>query len=165
MIQRVQTIFLFLIAVCMFMMLFVPIWEKVSVKQQEKVAMDAYYMIHYTIDSEAENPDYTITNEKSIYYIAILSLISGLIAAFSIAKYKNRMTQITLGLVNTFVIAATFGICIYFMFQGENLFAPELRGNYEIGFFLPPLALLFNSMANRFIRRDEKLVRSVDRIR
>jgi len=30
---------------------------------------------------------------------------------------------------------------------------------------MPVAALLFNVLANKFIRKDEKLVRSVDRIR
>ena len=33
------------------------------------------------------------------------------------------------------------------------------------GLFLPAAALICNMIANRFIRKDERLVRSVDRIR
>lgn len=165
MIQRVQTIFLFLLSICMFMMLFFPIWEKLSIDQQEKVALNAFYMVQYTIDSDAENPGYQLLAETGTYFIAILSAIAGLVALFSIFQYKNRLTQIKLGFLNTLLIAATLGVSIYYMFQGENLFNPEVRGDYKVGFFLPALALLLNSLANRFIRRDEKLVRSVDRIR
>jgi hypothetical protein len=37
--------------------------------------------------------------------------------------------------------------------------------NYEIGFFLVIIAMICNILANRFIRRDENLVRSADRMR
>ena len=38
-------------------------------------------------------------------------------------------------------------------------------GVFLLGFFMIPVAMIANTMANRFIRKDEKLVRSVDRIR
>lgn len=165
MIQRVQTIFLFLLAVCMLAMLFVPIWEKVSVEEQEKVALDAFYMIHYTIDTDAADAEHNIISETPTYFITILAIASAIVAFFSIFSYKNRLTQIKLGFLNTLLIAGMLGISVYFMWQGESLIAPEIQGTYKIGFFLPAAALLLNSFANRFIRRDENLVRSVDRIR
>jgi hypothetical protein len=47
----------------------------------------------------------------------------------------------------------------------ESLLQPELQGNYLMGFYLPVVALLFNLLSNRFIRKDEMLVKSADRIR
>jgi hypothetical protein len=54
---------------------------------------------------------------------------------------------------------------VMILYRAEQLFDTGMKGDFEIGFFVPLLALIFNSLANRFIRRDEKLVRSVDRIR
>lgn len=165
MIQRVQTIFLFLVAVCMIAMAFSTIWEKADIEKQEKATLTALYLIHYTIDTEAENPEQTVLHEEPVYMIAAVAIISALVALFSIFKYRNRLTQMKLGLLNILLIAAALGLSIFYIYQGENLLAVEVRGTYKIGVFLPALALLFNSMANRFIKRDEDLVRSVDRIR
>ena len=169
MIQRIQTVFLFLVAVCMIAMVFSTIWEKVSVEEQEKVALTALYLTHYTINSEANNPDYTVLQETPTYYIAIAAILSAIVSLYAIFQYKNRMTQLKLGLFNIFLIAAALGFSIYFMYQGESMIPVAIggviRGTYKIGIFLPALALLFNSLANRFIKRDEDLVRSVDRIR
>ena len=50
--------------------------------------------------------------------------------------------------------------------RGQQEFAPDSMGQYMLpGFFLPAIAMVFNILANRFIRRDENLVRSVDRLR
>jgi hypothetical protein len=38
-------------------------------------------------------------------------------------------------------------------------------GERGVGFYLPLLALILNFSANRLIRNDEQLVRSMDRIR
>jgi hypothetical protein len=39
------------------------------------------------------------------------------------------------------------------------------HGQYLIGTYLPMGAMVCNLIANRFIRRDENLVRSADRLR
>jgi len=150
-------------------MVFSTIWEKINIEEQEKAVLTAMYLTHYTIDSDAENPDYTILNEKPTWFIAVAAILSAILALYSIFQYKNRMSQLKLGLLNIFLIAASLGFSIYFMYQGEALVEVAtggvMRGAYKIGIFLPALALLFNSMANRFIKKDEDLVRSVDRIR
>ncbi len=41
----------------------------------------------------------------------------------------------------------------------------EVAGSYQVGFWAVLVAMVLNMLANRFIRKDEALVRSVDRIR
>ena len=41
----------------------------------------------------------------------------------------------------------------------------EYPRQFKLGTMLPMGGLIFNSLANRFIRRDEKLVRDSDRMR
>lgn len=43
--------------------------------------------------------------------------------------------------------------------------AAEVAGSYQPGFWAILAAMVCNMLANRFIRKDEALVRSVDRIR
>jgi hypothetical protein len=70
-----------------------------------------------------------------------------------------------LGALNAFVLMAFVAVATYFIYQGENQIEFESKGVFKVGYFLPLGTLLFNSLANRFIKKDEKLVRSVDRIR
>lgn len=67
--------------------------------------------------------------------------------------------------LNAFLMMATLGITAYFIYNGENALGFEGRGLFRAGFFMPVVGLILNSLASRFIRKDEKLVRSVDRIR
>jgi hypothetical protein len=55
------------------------------------------------------------------------------------------------------------GSAVYFAI---NLIkANHAGGKYDWGLYLPAAAIICNLIANRFIRRDEKLVRDSDRIR
>ena len=92
-------------------------------------------------------------------------MVSCLVGLYTIFQYKKRLLQIKLGAVNAFIIMAFVATATYFIYTGENQIGFESRGVFHVGYFLPLAALLLNSLANRFIRKDEKLVRSVDRIR
>jgi hypothetical protein len=41
----------------------------------------------------------------------------------------------------------------------------QIKGEYGYAMWLPAIAMLSNLVANRFIRKDEKLVRDADRLR
>jgi hypothetical protein len=66
-------------------------------------------------------------------------------------------------------MTGVLALILFFSRQGEDLLPQtnQIAGfeNYEMGFFLVIIAMICNILANRFIRRDEKLVRSADRMR
>ena len=70
-----------------------------------------------------------------------------------------------LGALNSLVLAGFLGLSVYFTFRMEKMIGVAGEGTYEFGMYLPAVALICNLLANRFIRKDEALVRSVDRIR
>ena len=159
MIQRIQTIFLLLVATGMTLFLIFPLWMKFNADTGELYQITAIQLNH--IDGSG--------NESKIYipYIisAGLATISIVVALIEISQYKNRLNQIKMGAINSLIMAGALIIVVYTTYTGQTDFTPEIRGKYLIGIFFPVGALLFNSLANRFIRKDEQLVRSVDRIR
>lgn len=147
-------------------MLFFPIWEKVSVEDQQVVTLTSLSLGHYKIDTTMADTSPMVIETKQTFIIAILAILAACIAMYSIFQYKNRLTQMKLGALNSLLMAATLGFSLFFASQwGEKMLNPEVPGVYKIGFFFPAFGLIFNVLSNRFIRRDEKLVRSVDRIR
>ena len=94
-----------------------------------------------------------------------LAALSVIVALFEIFQYRNRLNQIKIGAINALIMAGALIACLYFTYKGQTELLPEIRGNYVFGVFFPLGAMLFNSLANRFIKKDEQLVRSVDRIR
>ena len=158
MLQRIQTLLLATVAVAMLSVTLLPIWEKSSATLNEKVTLTAVALEYF----KGTN----LVSTANTIVIVMLALISTCIAAFSITQYKKRMLQMTLGLINSILIAVVLGYTFYQVFKvGIPMFEPENQGSYGAGFIAAVLAMLCNMIANRFIRRDEMLVKSADRMR
>lgn len=162
MIQRIQTLFLLGIAICMGIYMSVPIWEKISADGTQRMLLDAFGFKTFVL---SEQSSWELVNTSFPYYIAIASALTILVAGYSIFRYDNRLTQIKLGALIALLIMIAVGITVFIIYQNEMNFDPGVKARPQWGFFVPLVALLFNSLANRFIKRDEKLVKSVDRLR
>lgn len=165
MIQRIQSIFLLLVAIAMGLMLGFDIWQKTSIAAGEGVVLNAYFLTHYELEGTTTTPPVNIIEQKAAWYIAILASLAAVVAIYSIFRYDNRLTQIKLGALNSLLIGATLIACLLLTMTGEEMIAEEGKGEYLVGFYLPAVGLICNMLANRFIRKDEALVRSADRFR
>jgi magnesium-transporting ATPase (P-type) len=158
MLQRIQTLLLAVVAIAMLAVTALPIWEKSSATLNEKVILTSFALEYF----KGTN----LTSSANTMVIVILAIISACIAAFSITQYKKRMLQMTLGLINSILIAIILGYTFYQVFKvAIPMFEPENQGSYGAGFIAAVVAMLCNMIANRFIRRDEMLVKSADRMR
>ena len=165
MIQRIQSVFLLLVAICMALVLAFDIWQKASVTEEEMVTLDAYYLTHVQIQGTPENPAEEVIQQQAAWYIAILASLSAVVALYSIFRYDNRLLQMKLGALNSLLIGGAFVAAMFLQYKGEEMLITGASGEHLAGFYLPVAALLFNMLANRFIRKDEALVRSADRFR
>ncbi|PKV67128.1 DUF4293 domain-containing protein [Pontibacter ramchanderi] len=165
MIQRIQTVFLALIVIAMVSLLFLPLWSKVDATTGEEVVLTAWNLFFQTVNAEGEAVQAGAQTGTSTIAIAILAIIAAGVALYEIFQYKSRITQMKFGLINSLVLIALFGTSFYYANYVGNSLAAGNEGNYEAGFYMPILALLLNALANRFIKKDEDLVRSVDRLR
>ncbi len=159
MIQRIQSVFLLLAAICLTLTLFFPLAEVVA--QTEKITLSAFNLTHLKINASGNEE---VVKEEQIIYVAGIIIVAIIVIFYSIFQYKNRMKQIMLGALNSLLIGAALGLTLYLLFQISDEVKSGTR-NFLLAFYLFPVALIFNSVANRFIRKDEKLVRDADRIR
>jgi len=158
MIQRIQSVFLLLLALAMLSLLALPLWHKVDALTHQELTLTAF-------NFHAVNLPQPITGAP-VWIIAVLALASAAVAIYEIFQFRNRFTQLKLGMLNLLLLVATFGAAFYFSNQGEAFLNPKLEGQNQPALYLPTLGLLLNLLANRFIRRDEQLVRnSYDRLR
>ncbi|OHX67773.1 DUF4293 domain-containing protein [Flammeovirga pacifica] len=140
MIQRIQSIFLFLIVIGMFAVNFFPIWEN------ETATLTATKLTYG--DGEIVNT----------MVIAIVATISSLLALYSLLSFKDRMRQVKLNLINTLLIFITLGLMMYYgYYQGVELSGAQ--GEPNVGFFLPVFSIVLNRLAIKFIQKDEKKVK------
>jgi len=105
---------------------------------------------------------------QPMVFLPIVIVIAGiaLLDLFTIFQYKNRELQVKLtNIAVLFTIALIMGIFFLYipMIEKKINIIPDYRKAY--GIYLPLVALVFQVMANRAIKRDDKLVRSADRLR
>jgi len=160
MIQRIQTIFLFLVVVAMGVTLGTPLWEQVDTGSGSGDSWVLTGFMLANFDSAGE-----VIQSSSKWYIAAIASFVGLLALISIFQYKTRSRQMMLNMINSLFMVGLVAI-VFLTTNGINQeIAAEVAGEYQIGFWAILAAMVCNMLANRFIRRDEALVRSVDRIR
>ncbi|OOG75393.1 DUF4293 domain-containing protein [Algoriphagus sp. A40] len=160
MIQRVQTIFLFLVVVAMGITIGSPIWEQTDASSATANSWNLSAFMLTNLDPAGEEIQST-----SKWYIAALASFVGLLALISIFQYKNRGRQMMLNMVNSLLMVGLVAT-VFLTTNGVNKeIASEVAGSYNMGFWAILAAMVCNMLANRFIRKDEALVRSVDRIR
>jgi len=137
-----------------------PHWQKFHSGSSEFVQLTAIHLTHYIDMDSGQKLSQTWT-----FYIAILALLASGVSVYSIISFKNRLTQIKLGALSSLLMGGALILSVFYSFDGEKYFDAGIKGAYLPGFWAIFAGLMFNLFANRFIRRDERLVRSVDRIR
>jgi len=136
MIQRIQTIWLLLAAVSGFLTLNLPF---------------------YSGSQESTNLFLELT-AKSDTLILILTVAVAVLALVTIFLYKNRPLQMKLTLVGIVLSLIT----LFRYFTETRQFA---KGNYSLTAVLSFLVPIFLILAARGIYKDNKLIKSLDRLR
>ncbi|QSE98076.1 DUF4293 domain-containing protein [Fulvivirga lutea] len=159
MLQRIQTIFLILVVLFMGLSFLFPLW---TLTNEEGIITHQLFNLKLNIFSLEDG---SLTEVYYPYlFVGVLAATTMVIAILEISKFKNRLLQMKLGALNAMLMAGTLGIGVYFATDLINSMVSN-GGAYGPGLFLPAAAMICNIIANRFIRKDERLVRSVDRIR
>ena len=161
MIQRIQTLFLILYIGALVSTFFFPVWQKISLNDETNSI--EIIVTGYISSVDFNNGDTSVLYDNFI--ISGLVIISCIMAAFSIFSYKNRLNQIKLGALNSFLTSVLIIYFLYDIFYNEQYININDKISFLISFYLIFLAIFFNFLANRFIRKDELLVRESERIR
>ena len=152
MIQRVQTIFLLASTSLMAVLFFYPFAEIAVGQDILTFNFNGFYKI-------VENIPQQVVQTESIIFILgfIVTLNIG-----TVFMYKKRKLQMRFTVYNILLMTGMVGALMFLLmssFEGE----PSIE--YKITMVFPLIAAVFNYMAFRNIRKDELLVRAVDRIR
>lgn len=101
------------------------------------------------------------TIDFKLIIVSVL-LTSGLLSMVSLLLFKNRKNQIVL---NNLVVLLNVTLVALFLYQLLNLSGESIVSEKGI-LVLFFLIVIFSSVfANRYIKKDQRLVKSVDRIR
>lgn len=127
--------------------------------------------------SEFALPFATSTNtaskffEDSVYDIndhtllLVLACLGGAVGVLNVFLFKNRPLQIRLGYL-LIVLAVLLPVlaAVLMLTAGEATAAGE-QITEQAGLFVPIAAIIFAYLGNRYTKKDENLVRSMDRLR
>ncbi|HEY1193800.1 DUF4293 domain-containing protein [Flavobacterium sp.] len=136
MIQRIQTVYLFLaFAATGILMLFVPLWT-----------------------TAAGKPFFFMQSQLYTFLLGLTTMLS----VISIISFKKRQNQFVLNRLNIILNLILLGLFVY---RSLNLSGEAEVSEKGIGMFLPIVAIVLLVLANKAIKKDEDLVKSVDRLR
>ncbi len=136
MIQRIQTFFLGIVALLTGVLpFFLNLWIEV---------------------------DGTKVYAENELWISIAFYASAVLAVISIFMYKNRQNQFVVNRLNMILNLFLLG---FFVYRSLSLSGETVVSEKGIGMLIPVFSIVFLVLANRAIKKDEDLVKSVDRLR
>jgi len=137
MLQRIQTIYLLLALISTGVLpFFIPLWTMTDGKEY-------------------------VFMQNQLY--VVLFGLSTTLSLVSIVSYKKRQNQFVMGRLNIILNLILLGLFLYRSLNlSGGIAAVSEKG---IGMFLPIVAIILLVLANKSIKKDEDLVKSVDRLR
>lgn len=146
MIQRIQSVFLVLAALGAFGLVALPLAKTATPVTTSGIFSDGRFTL-------SDNPA-----------LLVFFGLSGILALASLFLYTRRALQMRLTIFSIIatVVGCVFGV-IFFMQASQETGESIIQDG--AGAYLPPVILILLFLAYRFIGKDEKLVKSMDRLR
>ena len=157
MIQRIQTIYLLVAAICSVVCLSLPLGRYVD----DGLLTAKLYNLCIMQMGGAEH----VFSFAAVPLFVILLLVV-VISLYTIFMYRNRKLQMRLCSFSSLLVIGWYIVyAVLAKLWGGSIDVTSLSFAPGVGAALPAVALIFNLMARRAINADEKLVRAADRIR
>lgn len=165
MLQRIQSVFFLLAIIINLATFFVPMW-------QLSAGADTELITGLSVAGDSPQTEVMFFEHESASKLAThsgffaLVVISALFLGYVIFQYSDRKRQIRLGYMGIGLILLEILAFVLLSFQGPTTVSGGTYGSVaHFGFAFPVVALIFVWLAINRIKKDEELVRSVDRIR
>lgn len=164
MIQRLQTLFLFLAISAIVIMMFYPVSSITEYTQLNTQSLETdYYELFVTGLHDPSPTSAPQTSQSAWVPLMVLTVMVLAIIGYTIFRYKSRLFQLKL------VKSAIFLNIV--LVTGIFLNYPKIFTHTTVsidpgpGAYFPLISLIMLVIAHRYILKDERLVRSSDRLR
>lgn len=157
MIQRIQTLYL-LVATIIFQFIFYLPLVQFSDSRNIQHTINIFGQI---VSNNGKMLTTTSTNNLSLAGICMLTIILIIITIF---LFKKRKIQMRLCIYCTILLFLVTAMIYYFVTTTTQHFNAD-NFIFKFSSFVPLLCVFFVLMAYRYIRKDELLIRSLNRIR
>lgn len=151
MIQRIQSVYLFIVTALLIVALCLPLGQFVAL---DGITTYVFKPLGVTL---AGGESY------STWGLFGILLLSTIIALGTIFLFRNRMLQIRMVVFNSILLIGYYIVFFFFMFMLKK----DLDAGFKIGWALglPLISIILNYLAFRAIFRDEVMVKAADRLR
>jgi uncharacterized membrane protein YhaH (DUF805 family) len=155
MIQRIQSIFMALAAVWAILMIIVdPVYfEMIASDKMYELKGQGLFLLS---DIEPQLSSYPV--------LALLALLA-IVPMGAILRFKDRKLQMKLMRLNMILALGFIGLAVFYIDRSQALIGEETDIIPSIWFYTSAVPILFSILANRFIKKDEDLVKAADRLR
>lgn len=150
MLQRIQTIFLLLITLLSALQIFLPFQTIIT-----------YEETHTLFLSPAH---YNALTLPIIHLPLVICILISVLALITVFLYKNRTLQMRMCTILALMSLALTASLVSFSFI-KLADSHETVISYNLSAFFPLMYVVLAFIAKRFIKRDDDLVKSADRIR
>ena len=147
MIQRIQTVFLILAAAAL-----VALYAFPFASTEEQVATSVFF----------DDGTFTVDDHPALLGLFGLASVLTLLAVFT---FKNRTRQLLMSRLAIVFTIVGLALGFWLVMQDGGNIPENIEPEDQLGAYLPAVFLVFMIAAMYFIRKDEKLVRSMDRLR
>ncbi len=104
----------------------------------------------------------TIVFAKDNTFALAAFMLSAVMSIISIVMFKNRKSQFVINRLN---IILNFILLIVFVYSSITTSGEREISEKGVGMILPIISIVLLVLANKAIKKDEDLVKSVDRLR
>jgi len=162
MIQRIQSVYLAIVAILSTVSLFSTIGKFVAGGE----IVSTFSNFSFSADKEP----FSQVESCGPWALGVLLIIVLLLSILTIGLFNHRMKQVRLAVFSSILLVGYIAVYAFFswVFQGKlQTTAPDADVHFQLcaTAVYPLVCLILNIMAIHRIRKDEKLVRSLDRIR
>lgn len=158
MIQRIQSVYILLALVAGALTFFLPFahFYAGEVQIAEYAMFGAFNVQSDTFEMANPFP----------FPMWIMATLTILMTIFALVSYKKRTVQMKLVRLG-FLMNLSFIVYLFFAIDKVNaeLYEGSMDILYHTGFYMPVIAVVFLFLAQRGIKSDEALVKSLDRLR
>ncbi len=172
MIQRIQTLYLFVVVVLFATMVATPLLDfkinnvKLDVENKEQAKPDVkvtkdvkVYQMTYKGIVDKESGDMLISTSL----VTLYEIVVAVIALITIFLYKNRGSQIKLTVFNMVLQVGFYVVIAIYMYTAYKY--AETDFDFHLPIVFPLISLILSYLAFRAIVKDDLLVKSLGRVR
>ena len=166
MIQRIQSLFLFLVIALGVTLFFLPVIQFSTPDDsaaQRMFELGAKGLTEITTDYNPSAESLPAVELKGVWGLTLTTVLIPVLALVILLLYKKRLLQVRLSLFLVMLCIGYYGILFMYVWFGRH----NVAADWDIlfGACVPLLCLVLTMMAIRKILKDEALVRSADRLR